>query len=161
MLRLISWVQSYKCSARVRMRLAKSHGTMIKRCCNKSISPCNKQLLDKLSLTPLLSLQQARSENPHPLGSKHIVQLFKQYWLWLMVAAATLYVPLRINATRGHTDCLNNSQKIEGPLVFESVFQVLHLDEHASYHRTAPHLLTFGVPSLFPFFILYWISYIS
>lgn len=44
------WVESNKRSARVRMRLAKSYGTIIQRCCNKSISCMQKtQLLHKLS----------------------------------------------------------------------------------------------------------------
>lgn len=56
------WVQSDKRSARVGMRLAKSYGTMIQRCCNKSISGVQKtQLLHKLSCsrpTPLSAVSQ-------------------------------------------------------------------------------------------------------
>lgn len=78
------WARSNKCSAGVRMRLAKSHRTMIKRCCNESIC-CTQQaqLRDKFSLTSLLSLQWARTENPHASGSKHTVWHFEQYCLWL------------------------------------------------------------------------------
>lgn len=56
------WVQSNKRSAEVRMRLAKSCGTMIQRCCSKSISCVQKtQLLHKLSCshpTPLSAVSQ-------------------------------------------------------------------------------------------------------
>lgn len=56
----------------VRMRLAKSHGTMIKRCCNESICCMQQtQLLDKLPL-PLHSYPCSKRglENIYPSGSK-------------------------------------------------------------------------------------------
>lgn len=143
------------------MRLAKSYGTMIQRCCNKSISCMQKpQLLHKLSCS-----------HPVPLCSEPGL---RNLILWAANIQSLLLgdiangrsssspPPLMSYATREHTDCQNNTGETISPLVLEPIFQVLHLHEQARYHSYLPtQIIPYGVSNLLHFIIFQLISHIS
>lgn len=133
------WVQSDKRSAGVRMRLAKSYGTMIQRCCSKSISCVQKtQLLHKLSC-------------PHPIPLSAVSQGWETSSFGLQtyspssqvtlrtVGAAVLHLPRWAVPLEG-TQIAKITRETIGPLAFEPTFQVLHLYEQAHYHSRGTHI---------------------